>query len=390
MQWEEWKNLRKGWLKKRNLEKRKELSNMPEIESLKKEYEEILKQLSDPELVSNWGRFEILQKRKAVLDEIFEKEREIEEVKNKIEENKAIIAAKEDEELISLAETEIFQLQEKEKFLGKKLEDLLKDKKESKSQSFLKEDSPQKESNLDNTAVIIEIRAGTGGEEAALFVKDLFRMYSKYALNQDWKQKTLDSNPTGMGGFKEIIFELSDGNVFSKIKYEGGVHRVQRIPETEKSGRIHTSTASVAILPKPKKTEIKIRPDDLKIDFYCSSGPGGQYVNKRKTAVRITHLPSGTVVTSQTERNQLQNKENALAILEARIMEKTIRLEEEKVSNKRKTQIGWAKRAEKIRTYNFPQNRLTDHRIKKSWHDLEKIINGNLEPIITALKKEET
>lgn len=253
--------------------------------------------------------------------------------------------------------------------------------------------------NLGGQAVIIEIRAGTGGEEAALFARDLFRMYSKYAIGQNWKEKILDSRITELGGFKEIIFELKptrsvahsatggNRNIYSKIKYEAGVHRVQRIPITERSGRIHTSTATVAILPKPKRAEIKIRPEDLKMDFYRASGPGGQYVNKRETAVRITHLPTNLVVTSQTERSQLQNKENALSILEARLLKGIQKKEETKISKKRKTQIGWAKRAEKIRTYNFPQNRITDHRIKKSWHNLEKILNGELDPIILALRK---
>jgi len=252
--------------------------------------------------------------------------------------------------------------------------------------------SNQKESN----SVIIEIRAGAGGEEAALFAADLFRMYSKYGQRQNWKQKILDSRPTELGGFKEIIFELTPSSsrrgddVFSKMQYEGGVHRVQRIPETEKVGRIHTSTATVAVLPKPKKTEVKINPQDLKIDFYRASGPGGQYVNKRETAVRITHLPTGLVVTSQTERNQLQNKENAMSILEARILEKKEMEEIGKLSETRKAQIKWAKRAEKIRTYNFPQDRVTDHRIKKSWHNLEEIMEGKLNLLIEKLRKKET
>ncbi|MDP2864327.1 MAG: PCRF domain-containing protein, partial [bacterium] len=238
-------------------------------------------------------------------------------------------------------------------------------------------------------SVIVEIRAGAGGDEACLFVGDLFRMYSKYAQSFNWQQKILNSHPAEIGGFKEIIFELKNSNVFSGMKYEGGVHRVQRIPQTEKSGRTHTSTVSVAVLLKPKSAQIKIGPDDLKIDFYRASGPGGQYVNKRETAVRITHLPTGLVVTSQTERNQLRNKENALAILEARLLKKMQMEEEEKVKGKRKDQVGWAKRAEKIRTYNFPQDRITDHRIKKSWHNIEGILNGKLELIIKALKKAE-
>jgi len=212
-------------------------------------------------------------------------------------------------------------------------------------------------------------------------------MYLKYATSQKWKQKILDSRPTSLGGFKQIIFELQNKNVFDFLKYEGGVHRVQRIPKTEKSGRIHTSTATVAVLPKPKSTEIKIRPDELKTDFYRSSGPGGQYVNKRETAVRLTHLPTGLVVTSQTERNQLQNKENALSILAARLLEKKTEEEQLKIGSKRKTQIGWARRCEKIRTYNFPQDRVTDHRIKKSWHNLQEFMSGNLAPIVRVLQK---
>jgi len=236
-------------------------------------------------------------------------------------------------------------------------------------------------------SVIVEIRAGAGGEEAALFAADLFRMYSKYANSKNWKKTVLNCHYSDLGGMKQIIFELKNGDVFSKMKYEGGVHRVQRIPVTEKVGRIHTSTASVAVLPKPKAAEIKIRAGELKIDFYKASGPGGQYVNKRMTAVRIAHLPSGLTVTSQTERNLAQNKENAMAILEARLLERKEMEELEKLGEKRKAQIKWAKRAEKIRTYNFPQDRITDHRIKKSFHDIEGIMAGNLDEIVKALSE---
>lgn len=236
-------------------------------------------------------------------------------------------------------------------------------------------------------SVIIEIRAGAGGEEAALFAADLFKMYSKYAASQGWRQKILNSRPTDLGGFKEVVFELSNSHVFSKLQYEAGVHRVQRIPKTEKAGRVHTSTASVAVLPKPKETEVKIKPEELRIDFYRASGPGGQYVNRRETAVRIVHLPSGLVVTSQTQRNQFQNKENALAILRARLWQKQHSEELEKIASQRKSQIGQAQRAEKIRTYNFPQNRVTDHRIKKSWPNLERIIAGKLDEVIDSLQK---
>jgi peptide chain release factor 1 len=237
-------------------------------------------------------------------------------------------------------------------------------------------------------SVIMEIRAGVGGEEAALFVRDLFKMYSKYGSSLGWRETILNSHPTEMGGFKELVFELKNGDVFSKMQYEAGVHRVQRIPKTEKSGRIHTSTASVAVLRKPEKTEIKINPQDLKMDFYRASGAGGQYVNKRMTAVRLSHLPSGIVVTCQTERSQQQNKENALAILEAKILEKKEIGEIEKLGKERREQIGFAKRCEKIRTYNFPQDRITDHRLQKSWHDVEGIMAGKLEKIIKDLKKQ--
>lgn len=343
---------------------------MTDIENFKKEYELLLQQLSDPELISNWEKFEELNKRRNFLEKIIEKEKEIKELENKIEENKDILKAKEDPELISLAESETNQLKEKQEVLKKELEDLLKGGETREAQS-----------------AIIEIRAGTGGQEAALFAGDLFRMYSRYAQDQGWQQKTLDSHATEIGGFKEIIFELKNGDIFSRLKYEGGVHRVQRIPSTEKNGRVHTSTASVAVLAKPKNTKLKIRTDDLKIDTYRSSGPGGQNVNRRETAIRITHLPTGIVVTSQTERSQLQNKENALAILEARILEKKAEAEAEKLGDKRKTQIGKAKRAEKIRTYNFPQDRVTDHRIKKNWHDIEEIMEGKLDPVLDLLIK---
>lgn len=238
-------------------------------------------------------------------------------------------------------------------------------------------------------SVIVEIRAGTGGEEAALFARDLYKMYTKYAASQGWKQNLFDLHQSELGGIKEVVFELKNGDVFSKMKYEAGVHRVQRIPQTEKTGRIHTSTATVAVLPKSEKAQIKISPRDLKIDFYKASGPGGQYVNKRMTAVRVTHLPTGLVVTCQTERNLQQNKENALAILEAKLSEREEIEKLEKLARERKTQIGWAKRAEKIRTYNFPQNRITDHRIKKSWYQLEKILNGELESVIETLQRAE-
>lgn len=348
---------------------------MTDIASVKKEYEELLNALSDPELISNWEKMEELTKRKSVLEKIIEKHKEIEENENKIEENRQILKASDDRELSSMAETETAQLQERKEIIEKELKNLL--------------ENLDKEEKSGPNAIIMEIRAGAGGDEAAIFVKDLYKMYSKYAEKQGWGQNVLDSSPSDLDGFKEIIFEFKGSDVFSKMKHEGGVHRVQRIPTTEKSGRIHTSTVSVAVLPKPRKTEFKIRPDELKIDSYHSSGAGGQNVNKRMTAIRITHLPTGLVVTSQTERSMMQNKNNALSILEARLLEKKETAEAEKVGGNRRSQILGAKRAEKIRTYNFPQDRVTDHRTKKSWHNLEKIMDGGIDDMIENMQSME-
>ncbi len=237
--------------------------------------------------------------------------------------------------------------------------------------------------------IIMEIRAGTGGEEAAIFAADLFRMYTKYAQSQGWGFSVLDSNQTTLGGFKEIILEIKGSAAFEELKNESGVHRVQRIPATEKSGRVHTSTATVAVLPKVEETEIKINPQDLQIEAVRSSGPGGQNVNKRSTAVRVVHLPTNIVVFSQTERSQPQNKEIALEILRAKLYEHKRLKEMAELSAERRQQIGGGDRSEKIRTYNFPQNRITDHRLGKSWHNLETILEGKMEAIIKAFKNTE-
>ncbi len=337
------------------------------MNDFKKEYSEIINQLSDPELISDWQKFEQLSKRKKFLEKIVQTQESIDSIQAQIQENKSIIASEEDPQFISLAQNELTQLQEKELSLKKELNNLLEN------------------SSIDQDSIIIEIRAGVGGEEAALFSLDLFNMYSKYAKLKNWKEKILESNKTEKGGIKEIIFELNGENVFNNMKYESGVHRVQRVPETEKSGRVHTSTITVAILPKPKTGELKIKSEDLRIDFYRAGGAGGQNVNKRETAVRITHLPTNIVVTSQTERNQLKNKENALAVLEAKILEKQEQESSSSIAKNRKEQVGQAKRVEKIRTYNFLQDRLTDHRIKKSWHNLEKILEGDIDKIIEEL-----
>jgi peptide chain release factor 1 len=345
---------------------------MPEknfLESAKAEYDRLIVKLSDPELISDWEKFEELSKKKAFLEKIVEKAAEIREIEGKIEENRSIMATDEDSELTSLAQTEAIQLKERLASLQKDLDGLVANERKPKGPK----------------AAVVEVRAGTGGEEAALFAADLFRMYSRFAQSMGWKQKVLDTNNTEIGGIKEIIFELKGEGVWNYMKYEAGVHRIQRIPETEKSGRIHTSTATVAVLPKPETSEFRIRPEDIKVDFFCSSGPGGQYVNKRQSAVRITHLPTGLVVASQTERNQLSNRENAMAILEYRVQEQKRAEEEAKYGGERNSQIGGAKRSEKIRTYNTPQDRITDHRIKKSWYNIEDVLNGNLKQISESL-----
>ena len=345
---------------------------MDDINSIKKEYNDLLSQLSDPELISDWERLEELSKKKKKLEKIIGKQDQLDEINHKIEESKAILKSEQDKDMISLAENDIISLQIQEKNIKRELESILEDG----------DNLPKAHS------VIIEIRAGAGGDEAAIFAGDLYRMYSRYAETQNWKLNMLDSHPADLGGFKEIIFELA-GDAYEKMKYEAGVHRVQRIPKTEKAGRVHTSTASVAVLMKPKPSEIKIKPQDLRIDIAKSSGPGGQNVNKRMTAVRITHLPTGIMVKSMAERSLPQNKENAMSILAAKLLEKQEAENLTKEKDKRKSQIGTAKRVEKIRTYNFPQDRITDHRVKKSWHDIERIMDGDMGKVIETMQKAE-
>ncbi|PIZ77406.1 MAG: peptide chain release factor 1 [Parcubacteria group bacterium CG_4_10_14_0_2_um_filter_7_35_8] len=355
-------------------------SNYQQIEQ---DYQKLIEELSDSGVVSDLERFDYLSKRKSQLELIMKNKIAVEEIERQINENESIISAKEDNELLSLVSEEQTLLRERKRKLRTGLEDLFKELDEFKKSSSKK------------TAAIIEIRAGVGGEEAALFAENLFQMYSGFARSQDWQTTVLDSSTTGIGGIKEIIFELKpsfkrrdNSDVFNLIRHEAGVHRVQRIPDTEKSGRVHTSTATIAVLMKPKEIEdLKIKQSDIKVDFFNASGPGGQNVNKRKTAVRVTHIPSGIIIVSRTERNQLQNKESALAILAAKILEQQKTSEETSVSGSRNAQIGQAKRSEKIRTYNFPQDRVTDHRIKKSWHHLEEILKGKLDPIINELQK---
>ncbi len=346
---------------------------MIDFKKIKEEYNTLQTKLSQPGLSLNKKEYSEQSKRLALLQTIIEKINRIEEIKKEIKKNEEIISSEPDEELKKLAQEETLKLKKEEEEITRAIKTIWEELSSPKTET--------------TSEVLVEIRAGVGGDEAALFAKDLFEMYQKFSQKMGWQLTVLACHPTELGGFKEISFEIKGKNVKEYLKYESGVHRVQRIPETEKMGRIHTSTVSVVVLEKPKEKEIQINPKDLKIEVYRASGPGGQYVNRRESAVRITHIPTGIVATSQSARTQISNRENALSILKARLYQKIKQEEEQKLGRERKKQIGSAMRAEKIRTYNFPQDRITDHRIKKSWNHIEQILNGDLDKIIKELRK---
>ena len=342
------------------------------LESIERRYAELDELMSQPEVATHFDRLQQLAQEQASLEQLVATYREYKATLKALDDTRAMIAEGLDEEMSALAREELEKLEERvESLLGDiKLALVPRDPADAKD-------------------VIMEIRAGAGGEEAALFAGDLFRMYARYALSRRWQAEILSSNETGIGGFKEIVFEVKGKGAYGRLKYESGVHRVQRVPITESSGRIHTSTATVAVLQEAKEVDISVDPNELRIDTFRASGAGGQHVNKVDSAVRITHLPTGMVVTCQDERSQIKNRAKAMAVLRSRLLDMEHRRQFQEVDDTRRLQVGTGDRSEKIRTYNFPQGRVTDHRIGLTLHNLEGVLEGNLDDIIDAVATED-
>ncbi len=338
------------------------------LEEIEKKYNELTELLSKSEVIANQSEFQKHAKSQASLSDTVMVYREFKNVVSQLEGVEVLLAEELDPEMVEMAELEQEELLENKKKLEEELKVLLLPK------------DPNDEKN-----VIIEIRAGAGGEEAALFAGVLYKMYTKYAENHNWETETLSANFTDIGGFKEIIFMIEGRGAYSRLKFESGVHRVQRIPTTESGGRIHTSTATVAVLPEAEEVDVAINPNDIRIDIFCSSGPGGQSVNTTQSAVRITHLPSGIVVSCQDEKSQHKNKDKAMKVLRARLLEKAQEDAMGEIAQERKSQVGTGDRSERIRTYNYPQGRVSDHRIGLTLHRLENILLGDIDEIIDAL-----
>ena len=339
------------------------------LEELLKKYNELTEKISDPDIISDQNTWKKLMKERSQMTDVAEKYIEYKQIKANMEEAEELLN---DPDMKEMASEEFYSCKEKLSTMEEELKVLLL----------------PKDTNDDGN-VIIEIRGGAGGEEAALFAYNLYRMYTMYADLKHWQVEVMDINETEIGGIKEVSFMIKGKGAYSKLKFESGVHRVQRVPETEASGRIHTSTVTVAVLPEIEDVEIEIRPDDIQMDVYRASGAGGQHVNKTSSAVRLTHIPTGIVVACQTERSQLQNRETAMKMLRSKLYEKAREEQESKVSSTRKLQVGTGDRSEKIRTYNYPQSRVTDHRINYTIYQLESFMNGNIEEMIDALIAED-
>jgi peptide chain release factor 1 len=339
------------------------------LKKIKNRYDKVNEQLSDSAITSDREKMINLSRERSDLEEIISAYETYSKIVNDIEGNKEIINSKIDKELTEIAESELQELEERKVKMEEEIKLLLLPK------------DPN-----DNKSIIMEVRAGTGGEEAALFAADLFRMYSRYAEVKNWKIELIDINYTGIGGLKEVVFSINGDGIYGELKFESGVHRVQRVPATEGSGRVHTSAASVVVLPEVEDVQVDINTNDLKIDIFRSGGAGGQNVNKVETAVRITHLPSGIVVQCQDERSQLKNRQKAMKVLRARLYDMKLKEQESEVSAQRKSMVKSGDRSDKIRTYNFPQNRVTDHRIGLTLYNLSEIINGDLSGLIEQLK----
>ncbi len=338
------------------------------LDQIEKKYEELTKALSSPEVIGDSSKFQKTAKAHSEVAEIVEKYREYKDLKRGIEESKAMVAEETDADLRAYAQEELTRLEERMAATDADLKVLLIPK------------DPNDEKN-----VVLEIRAGTGGDEATLFAAEMFRMYTRYAETQRWKVEVLSTSESGVGGLKEVIAIIEGKGVFSKLKYESGVHRVQRVPATEQQGRVHTSAVTVAVLPEVEDVDIKIEAKDLRIDTFCSSGPGGQSVNTTYSAVRITHIPTNTVVSCQDEKSQIKNREKGMRVLRARLYEMEMDKQQQALAKERKAQVGTGDRSEKIRTYNFPQNRMTDHRIGLTLHQLSDVMDGKLGAVLDAL-----
>ncbi len=345
---------------------------LKKLEQVEKRFEELTRLMADPEIAQDYEQVAEYAKERSDIEDLVAKYRDYKDTIKELAETKEMLEDDIGPELQELAEMEILELEEREE----KLEDQLR--------KMLLPKDPR-----DAKDVIIEIRAGAGGDEAGLFAADLYRMYTRYAEQRGWKTQVLSSHATGIGGVKEVVFDVKGKGAFSHFKYESGVHRVQRVPVTESSGRIHTSTATVAVLPEMDDVDVNINPSDLEMEAYGASGPGGQHMQKNATAIRITHKPTGMVVSCESERSQTKNKRRALSILRSRLYEIERQKQVEERAEARRTQVGSGERSEKIRTYNFPQNRVTDHRVGMSLYQLEDVLDGDIEPFITELAAQE-